>query len=248
MNKHHLLRAALAASTALALVTVTAAANAASPHCPVTHAQLKAKLVAADSADSTGFDNHYWGVVVNSEGVVCAVAYSGSSVQSQWIASRQIAAAKAFTAYGLSLDIGAAGTSAFSTAQFYNLVQPGINTGVAPLYGLAGGNVLESAAAYKGQFRLFGTANDPMVGERVGGTISFGGGVALYSGNIRVGGLGISGDTACADHSVAWRTRESLGLVPAGTPDMLTFATVADPLNGHPRCHNDGGTQGATNP
>lgn len=248
MNRHHLRYAACVASSVFTLISMTEATNAASPQCPVTHAQLKTKLVAADSADSSGLNNHYWGVVVNNEGVVCAVAYSGSTVQSQWIASRQIAAAKSFTAYGLSLDIGAAGTSAFSTAQFYNLVQPGINTGVAPLYGLAGGNVLESEAAYKGQFHLFGTANDPMVGERVGGTISFGGGVALYAGNIRVGGLGISGDTACADHSVAWRTRNGLGLEPPGLPDKLTFATVADPLNGHPHCVNDGATQGVATP
>lgn len=246
MNRYHLLRSALAASTSFALLAMTGAANAASPHCRVTYAALKKALGDADTADSTGFNNHYWGVVVNQEGVVCAVAYSGSTVQAQWIASRQIAAAKSFTAYGLSLDIGT-GTGAFSTANLYEKVQPGITTEVAPLFGLAGGNVLDSAAAYKGQFHLFGTANDPMVGERVGGTITFGGGLALYDGTGRVGGLGISGDTACADHSVAWRTRKGLNLEPPGLPDKLTFATVADPLNGHPHCHNDDDTQGTTN-
>jgi len=35
----------------------------------------------------------------------------------------------------------------------------------------------------------------------------FGGGVPLYSGGQIVGGLGISGDTSCADHEVAKRVR-----------------------------------------
>ena len=84
-----------------------------------------------------------------------------------------------------------------------------------PLFGLAGGNVLDSNAAYKGDYGKFGSANDPMVGARVGGTISFGGGLGLYSGGSNaVGGLGLSGDTACADHSTAWRTRINLGLAP----------------------------------
>ena len=51
----------------------------------------------------------------------------------------------------------------------------------------------------------------------VGGKI--GGGLALYnaSGKI-VGGVGVSGDSSCADHDIAWRTRHSLNLdfLPAG--------------------------------
>ena len=33
----------------------------------------------------------------------------------------------------------------------------------------------------------------------VGGTITFGGGFGLYNGATAVGGVGLSGDTACAD-------------------------------------------------
>jgi hypothetical protein len=59
----------------------------------------------------------------------------------------------------------------------------------------------------------FGTAHDPLVGNRVGGVNVFGGGLALYaSGGIKVGGLGVSGDTSCTDHFVAWRVRGSLKL------------------------------------
>jgi hypothetical protein len=81
-----------------------------------------------------------------------------------------------------------------------------------------------------------------MVGERVGGTITFGGGLALYSGRDPVGGLGLSGDTACADHSTAWRVRAELRLAPPVPNDTIAL----NDTSGHPHCPNDGGTQGAT--
>jgi hypothetical protein len=61
--------------------------------CPVPQQTLKAQLIAADASDATGLDNHYWAVVVNRAGVVCAVAYSGPTADAQWLLSRQIAAA-----------------------------------------------------------------------------------------------------------------------------------------------------------
>jgi hypothetical protein len=79
-----------------------------------------------------------------------------------------------------------------------------------------------------------------MVGKRVGGTITFGGGLPLFDGAAAVGGLGLSGDTACADHSTAWRVREELGLVPASGNDKITLDDAA----GHPHCPNDAATQG----
>jgi hypothetical protein len=52
-----------------------------------------------------------------------------------------------------------------------------------------------------------------MVGYRIGGVNVFGGGLALYSqGGVRIGGLGVSGDTSCTDHFVAWRARNLLQL------------------------------------
>ena len=162
---------------------------------------------------------------------------------SQWLASRQIAAAKAFTANGLSLDIGT-GTGALSTARLYQFVQPDDANVANPLYGLAGGNVVNSLLAYQGDFANFGTPNDPMIGQRIGGTITFDGGLALYSGTTVVGGIGLSGDTACADHSVAWRTRILLGLQQPNPADQLHFATNPAQPDGHPHCPNDAGTQG----
>jgi Haem degrading protein HbpS-like len=58
-----------------------------------------------------------------------------------------------------------------------------------------------------------------MVGQVIGGVNVFGGGLALYnSKKVLIGGLGVSGDTSCADHNIAWRTRHTLQLdwVPAG--------------------------------
>jgi uncharacterized protein GlcG (DUF336 family) len=218
--------------------------QAAKLDCPVSNDTLKAQLVSADHANQTGFKNHFWGVVVNREGVVCAVVFSGANTGSQWLVSRQIAAAKAFTANGLSLDFGGTGTGAISTAQLYQFVQPSNANVALPLYGLAGGNVLSSDLAYNGDYGKFGTDKDPMIGQRIGGTITFGGGLALYSGMGVVGGIGVSGDTACADHSVAWQTRINLGLQPPMPLDKLTFATDPAMTNGHPHCPNDGGTLG----
>jgi uncharacterized protein GlcG (DUF336 family) len=239
--------AVLAAGSVMALSTMVGSAQADALTCPVTYQQLKSALVVSDNADTSGFNNHFWGVVVNRGGVICAVAYSGANTGAQWLGSRQIAAAKAFTANAFSLPLnGGTGTTALSTAQLYQFVQPS-NANVAnPLYGLDAGNVIDSTIVYQGSYSSFGTAQDPMIGYRAGGTITFGGGLALYSGTAIVGGLGLSGDTACADHSTAWRTRMALGLQQANPGDQLPFATNAAMRNGHPHCPNDSGTQGST--
>jgi hypothetical protein len=58
-----------------------------------------------------------------------------------------------------------------------------------------------------------------MTGHRVGGVNVFGGGLALYNSRGQlIGAIGVSGDTSCADHNIAWRTRHYLNLdfVPNG--------------------------------
>jgi hypothetical protein len=54
-----------------------------------------------------------------------------------------------------------------------------------------------------------------------------------------IGGLGVSGDTACADHAIAFRMRKGAGLDGAPTPDNITYLAVGElPSNfGHPQCH-----------
>jgi len=222
-------------STSIGPVASAQTSTKASISCPVTFERLQSDLRKADEEDSTGLNHHYWAVVVNREGTVCAVAYSGRDRDSQWLLSRQIAAAKAFTANGLSLD-----GAPISTAQLYSWVQPGAPAN--PLFGLADGNPVNPDASYEGDYNQFGTGNDPMVGQRVGGTMTFGGGLALYSRSDTVGGLGLSGDTACADHSTAWRVRANLRLTPPVPNDTITL----DDASGHPHCPNDGGTAGAT--
>jgi hypothetical protein len=69
----------------------------------------------------------------------------------------------------------------------------------------------------------------------------FGGGVPLYKGGVRVGGLGVSGDTACTDHEIAKRVREKAGLNPEGgaAVDDITYSQADGPsIFTHPLCPN----------
>lgn len=202
---------------ALAAVTVTAAAengtsqNGTNSRCAAlpTYAQLKTALTAAREQDNGGFNLDMWGTVVDRDGIVCAVAFTGENRGSQWPGSRVISAQKANTANAFSLP-----TLALSTANLYAAVQPG-----GSLYGLQHSNPVETLVGYRGPAARFGQANDPMVGFRIGGVNVFGGGLALYNERqVLIGAIGVSGDTSCADHNIAWRTRHTLDLdyVPGG--------------------------------
>jgi uncharacterized protein GlcG (DUF336 family) len=184
--------------------------------CPVTHDQLtkaiRASVKPTGGPSNGGLDNNEWTAVVARDGTVCAVTFSGSKPQDQWPASRGIAAEKANTANGVSLK-----QFAFSTANLYAGAQP-----AAPLFGMATSDPVVPDVLHSGDPSQFGSEADPMIGKHLGGVIAFGGGLALYDGNDVVGALGVSGDTSCADHNVAWRVRQALGLdhVPAGiSPD-----------------------------
>jgi uncharacterized protein GlcG (DUF336 family) len=173
------------------------------------HDALRSALVNARDQDNGGFDLDMWGAVVNRDGIVCAVAFTGTDRGKQWPGSRVIAAQKANTANAFSLP-----QLALSTANLWAAVQPG-----GSLYGLQHSNPVSTSVAYAGPASEFGQDDDPMVGQRVGGVNVFGGGLPLYNSQKRlVGAIGVSGDTSCADHNIAWRTRRSLGLdwVPAG--------------------------------
>ncbi len=173
------------------------------------HAQLKSALSFARAESNGGFNLDMWGTIVNRDGIVCAVAFTGDNRGDQWPGSRVISAQKANTANAFSLP-----ALALSTANLYAAVQPG-----GTLFGLQHSNPVWPAAAYKGPAARFGQANDPLVGLRIGGINVFGGGLALYNDEgTLIGGLGVSGDTSCADHNIAWRTRNALELdfVPGG--------------------------------
>ncbi|HLY41495.1 MAG TPA: heme-binding protein [Terracidiphilus sp.] len=206
--------------------------------------QLKAALSAARNQNNGGFNLDMWATVVNRDGIVCSVAFTGADRGSQWPGSRVISAQKANTANAFSLP-----KLSLSTAQLFSAVQPG-----GSLYGLQHSNPVNTGVAYGGDAANFGQENDPMVGGRIGGVNVFGGGLALYSAQgVLVGALGVSGDSSCADHNIAWRTRHALNLdfVPGGVgpdsarPDNIVFdITPASGLAmgvsasgwGHPVC------------
>ncbi len=177
------------------------------------YAALKAKLIAARGAANGGFNLDMWASVVNRDGVVCAVVFTGTNRGNQWPGSRVISAQKANTANAFSLP-----GLALSTANLYSAVQPG-----GTLFGLQESNPVNTDAAYGGNPANVGQANDPMVGSKIGGVNVFGGGLALYnSSGVLVGAIGVSGDTSCADHNIAWRTRHGLNMdfVPGGVGAM----------------------------
>lgn len=238
------------------------------------YSELKSALGAATAAETSGLNNQMWATLVNRDGVVCAVAFSGENRGAQWPGSRVISAQKANAANAFSLDAssddkgsGQAGGLALSTANLYSAVQPG-----GSLYGLQHSNPVDTSVAYKGPASKNGTANDPMVGNVIGGVNVFGGGLALYAeGHRLVGGVGVSGDTSCADHNIAWRVRNLLKLdhmavngaflaVPGPAslfnadpthPDNIIFDINANPAGGtgnsvsgfgHPTCLNTSGS------
>lgn len=231
-------------STLAALPNIAAAGNsAASNGCAAlpNHAALKAHLSAAqnpDDNDNGGFDLNMWGTVVDRDGIVCAVAYTGDDRGAQWPGSRVISAQKANTANAFSLP-----GLALSTANLYTAVQPG-----GSLYGLQASNPVDTAAAYKGPSVNYGTATDPLVGVKIGGVNVFGGGLALYNNaGTLVGAIGVSGDSSCADHNIAWRTRDTLELdyVPGGVsgdparPDNIVYDPAGTNGWRHPACNGD---------
>ena len=208
------------------------------------HAQLQQALSNARQQPNGGFNLDMWGTVVNRDGVVCAVAFTGADRGSQWPGSRVISAQKANTANAFSLP-----GLALSTANLFSAVSPG-----GSLYGLQHSNPVSTAVAYAGPPSNFGRSNDPMAGRPIGGVNVFGGGLALYDASgVLVGALGVSGDSSCADHNIAWRTRHNLLLdyVPGGVsgdasrPDNIVYDItsqagqqegVSESGWGHPEC------------
>jgi uncharacterized protein GlcG (DUF336 family) len=176
------------------------------------HNTLRAKLrdiVTPQNNGGLGFE--MWATILDRNGKVVDVVFSGEHRGDQWPGSRVISAQKANTANAFSLT-----GFALSTANLFAAVQPG-----GSLFGLQESNPVDPRVAYAGPVSAYGTAHDPMIGKRIGGINVFGGGLALYAPNGELlGGLGVSGDTSCSDHIIAWKLRHALNLdnVPAG-PD-----------------------------
>jgi uncharacterized protein GlcG (DUF336 family) len=201
--------------------------------------QVVQSVVRQGSAKNGGMGNQEWATLVNRDGVVCAVVFSGSTRSDEWPGSRVISAEKASTANGLS-----GRDYALSTANVYAASQPGQS-----LYSLTTSAPPNPNAVF-GNPTTFGTQNDPMVGKAIGGIIVFAGGLPLYQNDGKiVGGLGLSGDTSCTDHVIAWQVRHELHLdaVPMGPSPDHNDNMILDFYNGqsqsgfgHPSCK--GGT------
>jgi len=229
---------------------------------------LKAALISAVAAEGSGLNNQMWATIVDRDGNVCAIAFTGVNRGAQWPGSRIISAQKANTANAFSLDsssssrgAGQANGLALSTANLYSATQPG-----GSLFGLQFSNPVVEDQAYSGQAGRWGTVNDPLVGKKIGGVNVFGGGLALYgTGHVIMGAVGVSGDTSCTDHDTAWRLRHNLGFdhMAAGgalaavggvsgdatRPDNIIYDITANPNGGtgvskggfgHPMCLNTG--------
>jgi len=208
------------------------------------YTSLQAQLKLAQATSNGGFGLNMWATVVNRDGIVCAVAFTGNSRGDQWPGSRVISAQKANTANAFSLP-----TLALSTANLYTAVQPG-----GSLYGLQASNPVNTDVAYGGDPANYGQPYDPMVGGTIGGVNVFGGGLALYNAQkVLIGAIGVSGDSSCADHNIAWKTRHGLQLdyVPGGVsgdptrPDNIVYDITSQTGQmpgvstngwGHPAC------------
>jgi len=166
-----------------------------------------------------------WAAVVDRQGVICATAVATDDPASAWPGSQAIAKAKAYTANAYSTD-----TTPMSTARLYTLTQPGHS-----LWGVAEPN------PFKPDCLVAPGDSGKTDGKVCGGSIAFGGGVPLYRNKTRVGGLGLSGDTACADHEIAKRIRHLASLDPekGEFADDIVFTAADGPSEfAHPLCPN----------
>jgi uncharacterized protein GlcG (DUF336 family) len=203
--------------------------NCGIPSTTVSKLQAKLATVVNESDGNGGLfqPNRMWSAVVDRKGVLCSVIQSDPDA---WPGSRSIAIAKASTANDFSNNKLALSTAnLYSFAQTANL-QTAQNFPAGSLYGLNNSNPFNPA------FQAQGTG----VGQVPGGIITFGGGVALYSNGQVIGGLGVSGDTACADHAIAYRMRHlaSLDVTPAAGQDNIVYLGTGELPHdeGHPHC------------
>jgi uncharacterized protein GlcG (DUF336 family) len=165
-----------------------------------------------------------WSAVIDRQGVLCSVIRLGDA----WPGSRAIAIAKANTANAFSND-----HLALSTANLYGPTQPG-----GSLYGLNNSNPFNPDYLPQGSG----------IGRVPGGVITFGGGVPLYASGKVIGGLGLSGDTSCADHFVAYRMRRGAnlgldkvpgGVGPGGTDNIIYAGGTTVTGFQHPHCSDN---------
>jgi len=201
---------------------VSQAANCEIPAHIIAHLQGTLWSVINESDANGGIfkPNRMWSAIVDRKGTLCSIINTGND---PWPGSRAIAIAKAGTANDFSNS-----ALALSTANLYAATQPG-----GSLYGLNNSNPFNPIFQQEG----FG------VGFVPGGIITFGGGLALYEGGHVIGGLGVSGDSSCADHAIAYRMRRMAGLddIPGGVglnhTDNIVYAPIGTTPTGFEQPH-----------
>ena len=223
---------ALLAPTLLAAPLLAAAAHAdpieyrsqcALPQAVVLRIQNELQIVVQMNNGGIFKPSRMWSAVVDRAGVLCSVFKAGDA----WPGSRAIAIAKASTANDFSNS-----ALSLSTANLYAATQPG-----GSLYGLNNSNPFNPAD----NLVTIGQGPGTGVGQTPGGIITFGGGLALYSGGQVIGALGVSGDSSCADHTIAYRMRHYAGYdtIPTGIlpSDNIQYAPVGTAPTGFQQPH-----------
>jgi uncharacterized protein GlcG (DUF336 family) len=215
------------AVTFLAAASAHAGGSCAIPEiAAMVQGQLKTVVNLSDGNGGLFMPNRMWSAVVDRQGVLCSIVSTTAFAPSLdvWPGSRAIAIAKAGTANDFSNN-----TLALSTTNLYGPTQPG-----GSLYGLNNSNPFNAADL---------AASGNPVGTTPGGIITFGGGVALYQKGHIVGALGVSGDSSCADHAIAFRMRKLAGFdgVPSGVApdntDNIIYATAGSAPTGFQQPH-----------
>ena len=112
-----------------------------------------------------------WATLVNRDGMVCAVAFTGRRGD-QWPGSRVISAQKANTANAFSLPGNAGFGCALSSANLYASSSKAACS--------ASGSRTPSTPASPTGGSSLRAGERPMVGRKIGGVNVFGGGFALY--------------------------------------------------------------------
>ena len=160
-----------------------------------------------------------WVAIVDRKGRLCTAFQVGEAPPY----ARTIAISKAGTANGFSND-----ALALSTANLYSAAQPG---GI--IYGV------DNTHPFNTKYLAQGSG----IGQVQGGLVTAAGGIPLYRDGKVIGGIGLSGDSACADHVMAYRIRRNVGLdhIPAGLgyngTDNIDYLAPGEAPNGFKTPH-----------
>ena len=217
-------------------------------------AELKSTLtsIATGPVANSGMGMPVWLSLVDTAGTVCAIVHSlpdDVDVTTELSMGHRIYSIhKANTSNAFSHS-----KISIATATLFTATQPG--------GALSSDAALNSPLSiFNGNTKTFGTTKDPLIGKRVGGITGLGGGLALFDSNKKkVGAIGVSGDTLCTDHVIAWKVREALkdgaytvANVPFGVSsthqDQMVQDITESPYGGaglskgtygHPQCTNN---------